>query len=131
MGKLFLQSLWKSDIGWDDTLSGEHEKRCQEIVNQWTSSSCDIDRVIVDTETLPNSDQFDLRVFTDASGYAYCAAAYLVHHRTDSPHNFAPDGKIKISSASSIDHYSTSGIISHRCRCQSTFVPYRATRYPA
>ncbi|KAK6028305.1 Pao retrotransposon peptidase [Ostertagia ostertagi] len=84
IGKLFLQSLWKDDIGWDDALNKEQTNQWQLIINQWTTSSLQLDRQIVNIEMLPTS-SFDLHVFTDASGRAYCAVAYLVQRCQKKP----------------------------------------------
>ncbi|KAK6761929.1 hypothetical protein RB195_022864 [Necator americanus] len=85
LGKLFLQSLWKSNLGWDDTLPAEKEAERQQLIDQWTIPALKIDRMIVEMGNESTS-KFDLHVFTDTSATAYCAVAYLVQDRRNSPH---------------------------------------------
>ncbi|XP_065182717.1 uncharacterized protein LOC135813554 [Sycon ciliatum] len=59
--KILLQDLWKLNVGWDDDLP-------QDIICRW----CDIA-----AQLEPSDAQFSLHVFSDASGLAYGAVAYL------------------------------------------------------
>ena len=72
-GKIFLQTLWKEKIGWDQTLNTEQVKVIRDIL---------IDLQRVDEFSFPQHilhDHSELHVFTDASSRAYRAAVYTVN----------------------------------------------------
>ncbi|VDK52815.1 unnamed protein product [Cylicostephanus goldi] len=83
-GKIFLQSLWKEKLLWDETLPSEKEAQWQEIISAWTTSELTTPRLIIDCEE-EISYEYDLHVFADASSAAYCAVAYIVQKANDKP----------------------------------------------
>ena len=73
-GKIFLQTLWKENLGWDQTLNTEQVKVIHEIL---------IDLQKVDEFSFPRHilhENSELHVFTDASSRAYGAAVYIVNN---------------------------------------------------
>ena len=73
-GKIFLQTLWKEKMGWDQTLNTEQVKVIREIL---------IDLQKVDEFSFPRHilhEHSELHVFTDASSRAYGAVVYTVNH---------------------------------------------------
>ena len=73
LGKIFLQTLWKEKMGWDQTLNTEQVKVIRDIL---------IDLQRVDEFTFPRHilhEHTELHVFTDASSRAYRAAVYTVN----------------------------------------------------
>ncbi|KAK6031060.1 zinc knuckle [Ostertagia ostertagi] len=83
-GKLFLQSLWRIELSWDDPLPEEQNDQWCRLLSSWTISSFTLPRLLTDVND--NSDSlYDLHVFTDASSTAYCATAYVVHRRKNAP----------------------------------------------
>ena len=72
-GKIFLQTLWKEKIGWDQTLNTEQIKVIRDIL---------VDLQRVDEFIFPRHilhEHSELYVFTDASSRAYGAAVYTVN----------------------------------------------------
>ena len=72
-GKIFLQTLWKEKMGWDQTLNTEQIKVIRDIL---------IDLQRVDEFSFPRHilhEHSELYVFTDASSRAYRAAVYTVN----------------------------------------------------
>ena len=70
-GKIFLQTLWKEKMGWDQTLNTEQVKAICEIL---------IDLQRVDEFSFPRHilhEHSELHVFADASSRAYGAAVYI------------------------------------------------------
>ena len=73
-GKIFLQTLWKEKMGWDQTLNTEQVKVIREIL---------IDLQKVDEFSFPRHilhEHSELHVFADASSRAYGVAVYTVNH---------------------------------------------------
>ncbi|VDN00593.1 unnamed protein product, partial [Onchocerca ochengi] len=70
--KIFLQNLWKKNIGWDQTLSKEDEKLWNKLTNEWPKIVTELQRF---TTTFSNETQ--IHVFTDALNIAYAAAVYI------------------------------------------------------
>ena len=73
-GKIFLQTLWKEKMGWDQTLNTEQVKVIHEIL---------IDLQKVDEFSFPRHilhENSELHVFTDASSRAYGTAVYIVNN---------------------------------------------------
>ena len=73
-GKIFLQTLWKEKMGWDQTLNTEQVKVIREIL---------IDLQKVDEFSFPRHilhEHSELHVFADASSRAYRVAVYNVNH---------------------------------------------------
>ena len=72
-GKIFLQTLWKEKLGWDQTLNTEQVKVICDIL---------IDLQRVDEFSFPRHilhEHSELHVFADASSRAYRAAVYTVN----------------------------------------------------
>ncbi|PIO71684.1 Pao retrotransposon peptidase [Teladorsagia circumcincta] len=86
IAKLFLQSLWKRNLGWDETLPDELNNQWQTILNEWTISPVKLNRFALDPGRTATP-VFDLHVFIDASGSSYCAVAYIVQLRHSPPHH--------------------------------------------
>ncbi|KAL6737581.1 hypothetical protein Aduo_011210 [Ancylostoma duodenale] len=84
IAKLFLQSLWKINIGWDDELPTDQHMQWLQIMSTWNMPFLTINRLLFPTNT-EDASEYELHVFTDASANAYCATAYLVQHRKNSP----------------------------------------------
>ncbi|XP_044181007.1 uncharacterized protein LOC122962163 [Acropora millepora] len=75
--KVLIQDLWKGRVEWDDEIQGHHLK----VWRQWTGSlprleDSKIPRCYRNPD-ISNSCTVQLHVFSDASEYAYSAAAYL------------------------------------------------------
>ena len=73
LGKIFLQTLWKEKMGWDQTLNTEQVKVIRDIL---------IDLQRVDEFSFPQHilhEHSELHVFTDASSRAYGTAVYTVN----------------------------------------------------
>ena len=72
--KVFMQTLWKLEVGWDDPLPDE-------ITKQWSLVSQDITEASLQTYSRflgpLSSGSVELHVFCDASQLAYAAVAYL------------------------------------------------------
>ncbi|EPB78661.1 Pao retrotransposon peptidase [Ancylostoma ceylanicum] len=84
IAKLFLQSLWKINIGWDDELPTDQHMQWLQIMDTWNIPSLTINRLLFPTN-IKDASEYELHVFTDASANAYCATAYLVQHQENSP----------------------------------------------
>ena len=72
-GKIFLQTLWKEKMGWDQTLNTEQIKVIRDIL---------VDLQRVDEFIFPRHilhEHSELHVFTDASSRAYGEAVYTVN----------------------------------------------------
>ncbi|KAL6724068.1 hypothetical protein ANCDUO_01675 [Ancylostoma duodenale] len=72
IAKLFLQSLWKINIGWDDELPTDQHMQWLQIVDTWNMPFLTINRLLFPTNT-EDASEYELHVFTDASANAYCA----------------------------------------------------------
>lgn len=70
--KLFLQTLWKKNLSWDQTISEEDETTWKLLTNEWPKKLKDLPRF-----TTNCSKQVQFHVFTDASTAAYSAALYI------------------------------------------------------
>ena len=71
-GKIFLQTLWKEKMGWDQTLNTEQIKVIRDIL---------LDLQRVSDLSFPRHilhEHIELHVFTDAFSRAYGAAVYMV-----------------------------------------------------
>ncbi|WKX90962.1 hypothetical protein Q1695_009644 [Nippostrongylus brasiliensis] len=75
VAKVFLQSLWKSPLQWDELLPNERLASWQRIIATWTHPFIEIPRFVFPPGAQITQPQ--LHVFTDASQSAYCAVAYL------------------------------------------------------
>ncbi|RCN51427.1 integrase core domain protein [Ancylostoma caninum] len=73
--KIFLQSLWKDNMQWDQLLPLHSQQQWKDITDSWTFPLLEIPRRILPRSTRQIS--YQLHVFTDASQAAYCAVAYL------------------------------------------------------
>ncbi|EPB73983.1 hypothetical protein ANCCEY_06912 [Ancylostoma ceylanicum] len=74
--KLFLQSLWKEKLGWDEALPPQFVTAWKEITTNWTTAKITLPRQILTGSK--STSTFEIHVFTDASKNGYCAVAYLV-----------------------------------------------------
>ncbi|VDO92345.1 unnamed protein product, partial [Haemonchus placei] len=75
VAKIFLQSLWKDHLRWDELLLEDQQNKWRSITSSWTQPFMAFPRAILPHETTSNDIQ--LHIFTDASQQAYCAVAYL------------------------------------------------------
>ena len=75
-GRIFMQSLWKLKINWDEPLSEEYSKALTDILREFqhTSEFTFPRRVIFEVS--------ELHVFVDASSKAYGAVAYVIDTKT-------------------------------------------------
>ena len=75
--KVLVQDLWKENVGWDDEIQDHHLK----VWRQWTNSLPRLEEIKIPRcyrqSNVLNSCSVQLHVFSDASEYAYSAAAYL------------------------------------------------------
>ena len=75
--KVLIQDLWKGRVEWDDEIQGHHLK----VWRQWTGSLQRLEDIKIPrcyrNPDISNSCTVQLHVFSDASEYAYSAAAYL------------------------------------------------------
>ncbi|CAL8126482.1 unnamed protein product [Orchesella dallaii] len=72
--KILLQDLWRTDVGWDDCIHSDKLEEWQNYQQQLPQlSSIHIPRCVIPPET----HQFQLHGFSDASEKAYAAAVYL------------------------------------------------------
>ncbi|XP_015751232.1 PREDICTED: uncharacterized protein LOC107331194 [Acropora digitifera] len=75
--KVLIQDLWKGRVEWDDEIQGHHLK----VWRQWTGSLPRLEDIKIPrcyrNPDISNSCTVQLHVFSDASEYAYSAAAYL------------------------------------------------------
>ncbi|EYB97735.1 hypothetical protein Y032_0138g2086 [Ancylostoma ceylanicum] len=72
--KVFLQSLWKENLGWDESLPTELASKWKTLTSKWISMKFVAPRQMISgTRAL-----YEIHVFTDASILGYCAVAYLV-----------------------------------------------------
>jgi hypothetical protein len=74
--KILLQDVWRSGIGWDDSLSEELSKRW----NSWLEELRLIPQVRIRrcySLMIPTADHISLQVFCDASEKAFAAVAFL------------------------------------------------------
>ena len=72
-GKIFMQTLWKEKMGWDQTLNPEQIKVIHDILADLRR----VDEFIFSRHILHK--HTELHVFTDASSRAYGAAVYTVN----------------------------------------------------
>ena len=75
-GRIFMQTLWKAKVNWDESLSEEHANILTDILREFQQASeftfpC---RVIFESS--------NLHLFVDASTKAYGAVAYVVDTNT-------------------------------------------------
>ncbi|XP_045495987.1 uncharacterized protein LOC123694566 [Colias croceus] len=72
--KIFMQTLWKSGLNWDENLSSE-------LLNQWLHFRKELDGIrgiaVPRWLSTTNDDPVELHVFADASQVAYAAVVYL------------------------------------------------------
>ena len=75
-GRIFMQSLWKLKINWDEPLTKEYSKTLTDILREFQHASEFIfpRRVIFEVS--------EMYVFVDASSKAYGAIAYVVDTNT-------------------------------------------------
>lgn len=75
--KVLIQDLWKGRVEWDDEIQGHHLK----VWRQWTGSLPRLEDIKIPRcyrkPEISNRCTVQLHVFSDASEYAYSAAAYL------------------------------------------------------
>ena len=71
-GRIFLQTLWKAKVSWDESLTEEHTNILVEILREFSFPR----RVVFES--------VELHVFVDASTKAYGAVAYVVDTNTHS-----------------------------------------------
>ena len=75
-GRIFMQSLWKAKVNWDESLSEEYVKALTDILREFQQAS---------EFTFPRRVIFkssELHVFVDGSTKAYGAVAYVVDTNT-------------------------------------------------
>ena len=88
MGRIFLQTLWKNKVGWDQELPEQLVSENTEILSEFQRvSGFSFPRTIV----FPS---VDLHVFIDASSKAYGAVAYVVN--PDNNHSSLLISKAKV-----------------------------------
>ncbi|EPB74949.1 Pao retrotransposon peptidase [Ancylostoma ceylanicum] len=75
VAKIFLQSLWKDQMQWDELLSEDKRNNWLLITSTWTQPYLEIPRRIL--PSVLDSNSIEIHIFTDASRNAYCAVAYL------------------------------------------------------
>ncbi|VDK63835.1 unnamed protein product [Onchocerca ochengi] len=73
--KLFLQSLWKKQIGWDQPLSNEDYEKLEDLTCTWPVHMKELPRTAI------NPSETIIHVITDASSVSYAAAARLYQIR--------------------------------------------------
>ncbi|EJD76719.1 pao retrotransposon peptidase [Loa loa] len=71
--KLFLQTLWKRKVSWDQLLENDDIETWEIFTSRWSTKVEEIPRMVIDPECLQ---QLEIHVFTDASTTAYAAAVY-------------------------------------------------------
>uniref|UniRef100_A0A7I5E7B9 DUF1758 domain-containing protein n=1 Tax=Haemonchus contortus TaxID=6289 RepID=A0A7I5E7B9_HAECO len=82
IGKLFLQSLWKIELSWDELIPAKYVANWKRITSSWNSPGLCVPRRLFNEDE--NTEvEYDLHVFTDASAAAYCATAYIVQKRNN------------------------------------------------
>ncbi|VDK89646.1 unnamed protein product, partial [Onchocerca ochengi] len=69
--KLFLQSFWKKQIGWDQPLSNEDYEKLEDLTCTWLVHMKELPRIAIN----PTKSTM-IHIFTDASSVAYAAAVY-------------------------------------------------------
>ncbi|KAK6727524.1 hypothetical protein RB195_005295 [Necator americanus] len=74
VAKIFLQSLWKEQMQWDELLPQGKRKEWSHITSTWTQPYLELPRKTLPTLTW---NSVEIHIFTDASRNAYCAVAYL------------------------------------------------------
>ena len=87
-GRIFMQSLWKAKVNWDESLSEEYVKALTDILREFQQASeftfpC---RVIFESS--------ELHVFVDASSKAYGAVAYVVDTNTRNSNIFVSKARV-------------------------------------
>ncbi|VDO89898.1 unnamed protein product, partial [Haemonchus placei] len=80
IGKLFLQSLWKIELSWDELIPAEYVANWKRITSSCNSLGLCVPRRLFDEDENIEV-EYDLHVFTDASAAVYCASAYIVRRR--------------------------------------------------
>ncbi|CAK5073008.1 unnamed protein product [Meloidogyne enterolobii] len=80
--KIFLQSLWKEKLKWDEKLSPEAVKDWNKLQNNWKEEVITVPRRCFSSDTPGQT--HELHCFTDASSLAMCATVYL---KTSSPNS--------------------------------------------
>ncbi|XP_062557369.1 uncharacterized protein LOC134222243 [Armigeres subalbatus] len=95
-GRIIMQDLWRSGIGWDERLKEEHYKRWQ----QWTKLFYLIDGIRVPRCYLGGLDSknrgVQLHVFTDAGDAAYGCVAYFIFDYGEVIHCAFVEAKAKV-----------------------------------
>ena len=87
-GRIFLQTLWKAKVNWDESLSEEHANILIEILREFQrASEFSFPRRVV-------FESVELHVFVDASTKAYGAAAYVVDTNTRSSNILASKARV-------------------------------------
>uniref|UniRef100_A0A1I7VBA3 Pao retrotransposon peptidase n=1 Tax=Loa loa TaxID=7209 RepID=A0A1I7VBA3_LOALO len=71
--KLFLQTLWKKKLSWDQSLENDDIETWGVLTSQWPTKVKDVPRCVIDPDRLQ---QLEIHVFTDAAPVAYAAAVY-------------------------------------------------------
>jgi transposase InsO family protein len=74
-GRILLQAVWRSSIGWDEALREEHAQKLGEFRRLLNENSCAIPRCCVNLKR----EEVTMHLFSDASEQACCAVAYFVH----------------------------------------------------
>ncbi|XP_070576393.1 uncharacterized protein [Ptychodera flava] len=78
--KVFIQQLWKKGRAWDEPLGNEMCKQWTDIAHDLSKTTeLKFKRQYFDSPIQPDSQDYDLHVFADASKKAYGAVAYLRH----------------------------------------------------
>ncbi|EGT52812.1 hypothetical protein CAEBREN_32514 [Caenorhabditis brenneri] len=77
IGKLFFQSIAKKEHAWDTSLNAEQHLEVKKILQNWSGEEWRIPRKLFSGNSLMESNQLELHVFTDSSKAAYGTVAYL------------------------------------------------------
>jgi len=73
-GKIFIQQVWSLKVGWDDTLSEDLRSKWIKFYSSLTALN---DLIIPRLALVPESDNYEIHGFCDASQDAYGACIYI------------------------------------------------------
>uniref|UniRef100_A0A914EGJ8 Integrase catalytic domain-containing protein n=1 Tax=Acrobeloides nanus TaxID=290746 RepID=A0A914EGJ8_9BILA len=73
----FMQSLWNSNLEWDEILPESSVSEWKKITEGWKNFVAKIPRQIMPKQLIPSKTNLQLHTFVDASSYAFCSLSYL------------------------------------------------------